>query len=89
MCSEYGWTIEQWFSHTMREIAILLQRLVKRDQRLKEIERAFHASIHGVKLETPIADMDKANRVESNSEEDAKIEAHLKQRLKDIAEGKK
>lgn len=85
MCHEYGWTIDQWFSHTPREIALLINASNKRrknDEKLKHAEFQFHAWLHGQKYEMPNLDlMDKIHEMPDDKERDERIKAYMMERM--------
>ena len=49
LASEYGWTIEQVMSCTMRQISFLMRQIGLR----KQTDMCMEASIHGIKIPLP------------------------------------
>lgn len=90
MCHQYGWTLDQFFIHTTRELFYLYRQLHKRLQSerenandMREIDRQFYAAMHGIKYVIP--EKKETKKVENTLtlEQQQAVDKHLEKRIKE------
>lgn len=88
MASEYGWTLDQIFQLTTHEVAVIMSSMNRRrklDMDIKEIERGFQASLHGMKYTPQLQSNADTKQVEEFSkEQDDLATRHVEKKMAEM-----